>query len=67
MSTRLKKREAERMIRTCSRVIGKIKTQHKNPVIICAGDFNNFDVSTLLEDYEDLKSTIALLPEVTPT
>ena len=42
-------------MRVCSKIIGKIKMEHHNPVIVCAGNYNYFEVSTILEDYPDIQ------------
>ena len=55
MSTRLRKRDADRLLETCSQIVFKIKTEHENPYLIIAGDFNQFDTSKLTDDFNDLE------------
>ena len=54
MSTRLTKPQAETGVRTLSAIIGKIKTDYENPHIVLGGDYNGYDISTLLDDFTDL-------------
>ena len=43
------------MTESISRLVSNIKTELGNPYIMIAGDFNGYDLSTLLQDYNDLK------------
>ena len=55
LSTRMTKKEADKCIQTIIITINKIKLQHENPYIILGGDFNNYDITPILEDFADLK------------
>ena len=37
-----------------SEAILRIKTEHKNPYFLIAGNLNKFDPSTIYDDYDDI-------------